>query len=74
MHSPDALARPLLPECLDGRLTIEDFDSQTALVFEPNTWGYYKVKLLNLPAWNQSLHRCRIFTAFFNSNMNMIKH
>jgi hypothetical protein len=45
MLNISVLAEPLLPECLTGRLTYEDFSNETALQYEPHTWNYYQVRL-----------------------------
>jgi len=40
------VVNPLLPECLDGALTLDDVNAEAALAFRPNEYDYYKVGFL----------------------------
>jgi len=44
MTSP-VVVNPLLPECLDETLTLDDVNAEAALAFQPNEYSYYKVGL-----------------------------
>lgn len=42
------VVNPLLPECLDGHLTLEDFNAEDAVEFRPDDFSYYKGVLTSI--------------------------
>lgn len=42
------VVNPLLPDCLDGHLTLENFNAEDAVEFRPDDFSYYKGVLTSI--------------------------